>query len=697
MHDEEDGFILIDRAGDWKEVIQMKYRREIPDFVTEYPHKTSITIDLSEVERAGAKGIEIANELITSPDAGIQHIRDAVRELLPNDTDDIGQPLDLSILDIWVKQHYRRIPIRNITAHQLNKLVTVEGIIRKAHQPNPTCTEAVFRCMQCGTLTQPIKQSIHNWQDPYLPCSQCEKNTKMELFYPRSKFRNYQAIEIGEHPENMNGGATPYYLHADVTGDLCGSVMPGDRVLITGIIRPLQRKSKGGIKTSKFDYYLECLSIQSEEKSYEEVQISEEDEAEIIELSKDPEIREKIARSIAPSIYGHPQIKAAAALQLFGGTQKTLPDGSRRRGDIHMLLVGDPGIAKSQILRYVVKTSPRGIVTSGKGSTAAGLTAAATRDPYAEGRWILEAGALVLADKGIACIDELDKMREEDRSSLHEAMEDQTVSIAKAGINATLRSRCSVLGAANPIYGKFDEYAPLSKQINMPPSLLSRFDLIFIMRDIPNETKDRELANHILNVHAAGQDPENEFNQELQPEIRQELLRKYIKYAKEITPVLSTEARDIIKNYYVQTRSESVNTGTGNNDKPLPITPRQPEAVIRLSEASARTRLSDTIAPEDAMHAIQLIDECLRQVAYDPKTGKLDMGRLYTDQGAGERAAAKDVEKLLSATSCIPEDQVMQALRNKEHSEKDITAAIEELKKQGTIYQAGSNILLRNN
>ncbi len=220
---------------------------------------------------------------------------------------------------------------------------------------------------------------------------------------------------------------------------------------------------------------------------------------------RDPQLQRKIVRSIAPTIYGNEDVKEAVALQLFGGIPKEMPDGTHLRGDIHMLLVGDPGIAKSQILRYVVTLSPRGIYTSGKSSTAAGLTATAVKDEFGDGRWTLEAGALVLADMGIAAVDEMDKMRTEDRSALHEAMEQQSISVAKAGITATLRCRCALLGAANPKLGRFDAYTPISEQINMPAALLSRFDLIFVMQDMPDPKLDEAIAEHILKTHRVGE------------------------------------------------------------------------------------------------------------------------------------------------------------------------------------------------
>jgi replicative DNA helicase Mcm len=357
---------------------------------------------------------------------------------------------------------------------------------------------------------------------------------------------------------------------------------------------------------------MDAVSIENQEMAFEEVEVTEEDEKEILKMSKDPEIYLKMRQSMAPTIYGMEIEKDALVLQLFGGLSKKMPDGTYIRGDIHTLFVGDPGTAKSQMLNYLSKLAPRSIYASGKASSAAGLTAAAVRDEFGEGQWTLEAGALVLSDMGIACIDEIDKMSDQDRSSLHQAMEQQEISIAKAGISATLKSRCAILAAANPKLGRFDEFIPLHEQINMPPALLSRFDLIFSILDKPSREKDTELANHILQTHKAGEVQENiaksiksKHNKKKQdilmenilPIFEPDFLRKYVAFAKRnIFPVMSDDALELLKNYYVDFRNSSEDS--------IPFTPRQLEAFVRLAEASARVRLSDEVTIQDAKRAI---------------------------------------------------------------------------------------------
>jgi len=320
-------------------------------------------------------------------------------------------------------------------------------------------------------------------------------------------------------------------------------------MILNGILKAGMKRSGGG-KSTLFDIFLNVNSIEIADKDYDEIDITLEEEEEIKQLARDPEIYTKIIASIAPSIYGMKTEKEVVALQLFGGVSKKMSDGTCIRGDIHVLLVGDPGTAKSQILRYVSEIAPRAVYASGQSATKAGLTATAVKDEFGEGRWTLEAGALVLADKGIACIDEMDKMNKEDRSAMHEAMEQQRVSVAKAGIMATLHCRCSLLAAANPKIGKFEDYTPIPKQIDMPASLLSRFDVIFPVHDTPGDTEDKERTDSILNLHRVGglrrngersNPPESPFN----PPIEPKLMRKFIRYTKTNCHPVLTEAAAI--------------------------------------------------------------------------------------------------------------------------------------------------------
>jgi replicative DNA helicase Mcm len=634
---------VTDIAAEWRKFLTRHYKRQMEELRREFPHRRSLTIDYRDI-----LSNTLAYAVLDTPGKVIEDIRDALHQ---NGTIDEKDRDRVNIRFIGLP---RKTPIRDIRAIQMNRLLTVDGILRKTTDVRPRIVEAVFRCTSCNRMLT-VSQGYGKFQEPDA-CPHCEKKTRLELVPARSRFIDSQKLRIQESPEGLRGGEQPQTLDIDVTDDLTGRVAPGDRVVINGILRSLQRITAAG-KFTLFDIYLECNSLEISEKEFEEVTISEEDEKAILALSRDPQLTHKIIQSIAPTIYGNEDVKEAIALQLFGGIPKEMPDGSHLRGDIHMMLVGDPGIAKSQLLRYVVTLSPRGIYTSGKSSTSAGLTATAVKDEFGDGRWTLEAGALVLADMGIAAVDEMDKMRPEDRSALHEAMEQQTISVAKAGITATLKSRCALLGAANPKLGRFDQYTPISEQINMPASLLSRFDLVFVMQDLPDQRRDEAIADHILKVHHVGElivqhrkqpipGVDDEFiARELAPvtpDIDPVMMRKYVAYAKRTCyPILSDDAKKALITYYLRLR------GLADTNKPVPVTARQLEALVRLGEASARIRLSPTIDGEDAERVIHIVDTCLRQVAYDAESGAFDIDKLVTGVPKSQRDVIRAVKEVI--------------------------------------------------
>lgn len=634
--EKEQRLVEADRTGDWSRLLKTRYKKQLGEISREYPHKRSLVIDYRDIERFGKAGISLADQLLENPGAVLEDVEAAIRdEQLIKSKD--GKELPRGGINIRFTNLPRKTLIRNIRSDDINTFLSVEGILRKTTEVRPRIVNAVFRCPG-GHFTYK-EQKYGKFIEPEGCATDSCTFKKLELMPKRSKFVDSQKLRIQESPEGLRGGEQPQTLDVDVTDDLSGKVSPGDRVIINGILRSMQRIVRGE-KSTVFDIFLECNSIEIAEKEFEEVEIDEKSEDEIQTLSKDPMIYRMITHSIAPTIYGSEDVKQAIALQLFGGIAKEMPDGSRLRGDIHVLLIGDPGIAKSQLLRYVVKLSPRAIYTSGQSSTAAGLTATAVKDEFGEGRWTLEAGALVLADMGVAAVDEMDKMEKGDRSALHEAMEQQSISVAKAGITATLKSRCALLGAANPKYGRFDMFGDISDQINMPPSLLSRFDLIFIMTDQPEQKRDLAIAEHILKAHSTGEliaqhkktpipGVTDEYIQEqlkpVMPDIEPSLFRKYVAYAKRSCyPMLSPEAKDALVNYYLKLR------GIAEPNKPVPVTARQLEALVRLAEASARIRLSNSIELGDAERVVHIVDACLRQIAYDARTGTFDIDKVVT-------------------------------------------------------------------
>jgi len=397
-------------------------------------------------------------------------------------------------------------------------------------------------------------------------------------------------------------------------------------------------------------------------------------------LNSSLKIFEKIASSIAPSIFGHEKVKEAITLQLFGGVKKTREDGVKSRGDIHILLIGEPGTGKSQMLKFTGEIAPKGRYVVGKSSTGAGLTASVVKEE-STGEFSLEAGAVVLAHKGMAAIDEIDKMAAEDRSSLHEAMEQQQISVSKANIQATLNAETAILAAGNPKLGRFDPYEPIPQQIEIGDTLLSRFDFIFPVKDEPDKEKDQALSDQVLKNHI---NPE-----ETEGEIEQEELRKYVAYArKNVKPQLTQEAADKIQEFYVSMRS-SGSQEEGENS--VPITARQLEALVRVAEASARAELEDKVRVEDAQRAIDILTYCLKQVGVDPETGDYDIDMIESGVSSSQRNRLQTIKKIISekggGDSPVDMQEVISEATEKGIEEGKAEEIINKLKSEGELFE----------
>ncbi|MDV0446586.1 hypothetical protein MsAg5_04310 [Methanosarcinaceae archaeon Ag5] len=636
-----------------KDFLKRYYQDEVLELANNYPDKRSLVVNYDNLEIYDRA---IASDLIEDPETVILALEMALKDT------DLPLAKGFDNVHVRVVNIPNRIPIRELRSKHLSKFIAVEGMIRRATEVRPRITKAAFKCMRCDTITY-VEQPGTKLDEPYSGCENenCGKRGPFKLMAEQSEFIDSQKGQIQESPESLKGGSNPESIEINFTDDMTGLVSPGDRVIINGILRSVQRPLREG-KSTYYDLVLEANSIERLDKEFDELDITAEEEDQIIKLSKDPHIYDRIVSSIAPTIYGNDHVKKALMYQLFSGVVKTFPDGSRVRGDIHIILVGDPGVAKSQLLRYIIRLSPRGVFASGKSASASGLTAAAVRDELGDGRWTIEGGALVMADMGIAAVDEMDKMRDEDKSALHEAMEQQTISIAKAGIIATLKSRCSLLGAANPVYGRFNRFESLADQIDMPPALLSRFDLIFVLLDIPESRMDSKIAGHILQTHYAGELIQQKNNisashitQEMidaqlitiNPDIAPDLLRKYIAYARRnIYPVMDEDARSHLIDFYTSLRKQ----GEGKNT-PVPVTARQLEALVRLAEASARVRLSNRVTMDDAIRTTDITMECLKNVGIDPSTGQLDADIIASGISKSQRdkiGIIKDIIRTIS-------------------------------------------------
>ncbi|GKY97673.1 hypothetical protein MPSEU_000725600 [Mayamaea pseudoterrestris] len=524
--------------------------------------------------------------------------------------------------------------LRNVRSKAMGHLVTITGMIVRASDVKPSLIVAAYSCDACGVEVYQVVQNKREFM-PQRACpnADCKQPDTLHLQTRASKFCKFQELKLQELPNQVPMGHVPRSLSVYCRGELTRLALPGDVVTIDGVFLP-QRLAESGYRAMQAGLitttYLEAQHVHVHKKSYDESlladgSLSEEEVArltaqimEIATSSDDPIGR--LARSIAPEIFGHEDIKRALLLQLVGGCTRTLPDGMRIRGDINICLMGDPGVAKSQLLKQIASIAPRGVYTTGKGSSGVGLTAAVTKD-MATGEMALEGGALVLADRGICAIDEFDKMDEGDRTAIHEVMEQQTVSIAKAGIVATLNARAAVLAAANPLYGRYNRSRSLSENVNLPNSLLSRFDLMFLILDLADVDKDTALARHVTFVHqneglerSRGDDDDSDTDEAPNRNggadknvIPPRVLREYISRARRHQPVVPPDVAPYIVEAYVSLRMQDRPGGRARKQgDQTSMTARQLLSILRLSQALARLRFSDFVAREDVDEAIRL-------------------------------------------------------------------------------------------
>jgi len=508
--------------------------------------------------------------------------------------------------------------LREINAEVINKLVGVSGMVVRSSEVKPLAKKIGYRCLNCGEITEAQLRGLV-LKKP-LRCGKCSEK-ELEMDPDTSIFIDFQMVRLQELPEDLPAGHLPHYLEVTIIGDLVDQCRPGDRILLTGIVRIEQEQLSQQMKTSLFRLRMEGNNIEylggrtadKDSRTIERLEISNEDEKHIVALARKNDAYDILISSYAPHVYGHEVIKEVILLLIVGSVTKRLEDGSARRGDINVLLVGDPGTAKSEMLKFAAKIAPRGLYTSGRGSTAAGLTAAVIRDK--SGIMMLEAGAVVLGDQGLVCIDEFDKIKPEDRSSLHEVMEQQTCSVAKGGIVATLNARTSILAAANPLYGKYDPFKNITENVNLPIPLLTRFDIIYVIRDIPEKEKDHLIASHILELH-------RDSEKSGQYLIAIDLFSKYLAYSKTMEPKLTVEAIDKIRDYYMKMRNVE-------SEGMITVTPRQLEGLVRLATARSKLLLKDYVDSEDAERAIYLIQTMLETAGVDVNTGRVDLGVLH--------------------------------------------------------------------
>lgn len=618
--DSEDGSSKDFKYG--RQLVHIAHREQV-DFVVDLNDLADFDPDLAEAIVENAKRYykivcDVVSELLPGYkekevvskdvlDVYIEH-RLLMEERLHQENHEIRDPRNkyppelLRRFEVHFKLSNREkhLSIRDVKANSVGKLVLVKGIVTRASDVKPMMEVATYTCDQCGSETyQPISSPTFM---PLLMCpgQECTTNRSGGRLYLQtrgSKFTKFQEIKIQEHSDQVPVGNIPRSMTIYCRGEITRLVQPGDHVSISGIFLPMIRTGFQAIAQGLLsETYLDAHQVTRLNKTQDdELQALELTEEEVRQIAEE-DFYEKLATSIAPEIYGHEDIKKALLLLLVGGVDKS-PNGMKIRGNINICLMGDPGVAKSQLLGYIDRLAPRSQYTTGRGSSGVGLTAAVMKDTLT-GEMTLEGGALVLADQGVCCIDEFDKMMDGDRTAIHEVMEQQTISIAKAGIMTSLNARVSILAAANPAFGRYNPKKTVEQNIQLPAALLSRFDLLWLIRDMAERENDLRLAQHITYVHQHNVQPPTQF-----VPLDMKLMRRYIALCKKKEPVIPQTLTDYLTGAYVEMRKEA------RNNKDMTYTSaRNLLAILRISTALARLRLADEVEKEDVNEAMRLME-----------------------------------------------------------------------------------------
>jgi replicative DNA helicase Mcm len=653
---------VTDRSGEYV------YRMRVSQLISN--EGKSLVVDFGDLLKYNG---DLANRLLLDPDSSLPAFKTAAFETMRSENalyaDRVKRELTVRIRGIP-----DQVPLRKVDTSYLDRMLSVSGMVVRTSELRPLMTEAAWVC-QNGHVTFQNQDDLALKRPP--KCDICGELRNFELERKQSRYIDFQILRIQELPEELPPGQLPQFFDVNVEGDIVNTARPGDRVVLTGIVRAVPDYSLGQVRTRLFRSQIDCNHVEVKGKEPEQVQVTKEDEALIKSIAGSSDAYEKLIGSIAPVIMGHLSEKEAILLLLAGAASTILPDGTKLRGDINVLFVGDPGVAKSEMLKFAAQVAPRGIFASGRGTTAAGLSAAVIREKNV---LMLEAGVVVLADQGIACIDEFDKMKAEDRTALHEQMEQQSVTIAKGGIYAALNARTAILAACNPVLGRYNPFQNLTDNIStLPIPLLTRFDLIFVIRDQPAPAEDERLASFILAVH-------QRKTYTAPPPVEFSLLKKYISYAKKLSPTLTKEAVQRLKDYYLELRK------VGGEEGQIPPTPRTLESLIRIATARARILLKDEVTEEDALAAIALMNRMVEDVLTDATTKKTDFG-IQLGKPMGETKnlrAAMEVFKAMEGAEKKPVERkaFKEELLKAKFTDEDAEKMIRTMFREGLIYES---------